>query len=112
CQRFDFIGIGTPRIVARLREIVTGEGMKADDETLEMIARRAGGSMRDAQSLLDQLLAFGDENLTVDQVHHLLGTTQDSRIVELASAVLEHDPKHALELFGQGADEGLQLGEL
>src|SRR5436853_7261861 len=58
CQRFDFAGIGTAQIKDRLREIVQNEGMQADDEVLDMIARRAGGSMRDAQSLLDQLLAF------------------------------------------------------
>src|SRR5947207_1155519 len=50
CQRFDFPGIGTPRIVERLREIVASEGTQADDEALELVARRAGGSMRDAQS--------------------------------------------------------------
>jgi DNA polymerase-3 subunit gamma/tau len=112
CQRFDFIGIGTPGIVARLREIVTREGMEADDEALEMIARRAGGSMRDAQSLLDQLLAFGAERLTADQVHQLLGTAHDDRVLELAAAVLEHDPKRALDLLAVSVDEGLQLGEL
>src|SRR5207249_7474937 len=57
CQRFDFAGIGTTRIVERLRQVVAGEAREADDEALELIARRAGGSMRDAQSLLDQLLA-------------------------------------------------------
>jgi DNA polymerase-3 subunit gamma/tau len=112
CQRFDFAGIGTPRIVQRLREIVAGEGMQADDEALELIARRAGGSMRDAQSLLDQLLAFGGERLTVDQVHHLLGTASDDRVAELAAAALQGDPRRALELLGKAADDGLQLGEL
>src|SRR5947207_3545580 len=52
CQRFDFAGISLPRIVERLRQIVASEGMEADDEALELVARRAGGSMRDAQSLL------------------------------------------------------------
>ncbi len=86
--------------------------MQADDEALERIARRAGGSMRDAQSLLDQLLAFGGERLTSEQVHRLLGTANDERVVALAGAVLDHDAKRALELLAQAADEGLQLGEL
>jgi DNA polymerase-3 subunit gamma/tau len=111
CQRFDFAGIGAARIVDRLREVVAGEGLKADDEALELVARRAGGSMRDAQSLLDQLLAFGGERLTTDQVHQLLGTAHDERVMALAAAVLEHDPRRALELLGAAADEGLQLGE-
>src|SRR5262245_17626780 len=112
CQRFDFLGISLPRIVERLREVVAAEGLEADDDALELVARRAGGSMRDAQSLLDQLLAFGGERLTAEQVHHMLGTAHDDRVAELAAAVLERDPKRALELIGQAAGEGLQLGEL
>jgi len=111
CQRFEFPGIGTARIVERLRQVVAGEGLQADDDALELVARRAGGSMRDAQSLLDQLLAFGGERVTVEQVHSLLGTAQDDRVLALAAAVLDHEPGRAVELLGQGMDEGLQLGE-
>src|SRR5579885_420975 len=96
CQRFDFAGIGTPRIVERLRQIVRREGLQADDDALELVARRAGGSMRDAQSLLDQLLAFGGDRLTAEQVHSLLGTAQDDRVAALAAAALGRDPKRAL----------------
>jgi len=112
CQRFDFAGIGTARIVERLRQVVAGEGMQADPDALALVARRAGGSMRDAQSLLDQLLAFGGERLTAVEVHRLLGTAQDDRVAALAAAVLDHDARRALELLGQAADAGLQLGEL
>ena len=86
--------------------------MQADDEALEMVARRAGGSMRDAQSLLDQLLAFGGDRLTAEQVHSLLGTARDDLVLGLASAVLNHDPKRALEQLDQAAEEGFQMGEL
>src|SRR5205085_251801 len=97
CQRFDFAGIATNRIVERLRQVVASEGMQADDEALELVARRAGGSMRDAQSLLDQLLAFGDSKLTVEHVHRLLGTANEDRVAELAAAVLAHDAKRAVD---------------
>src|SRR5262249_34227101 len=66
----------------------------------------------DAESLLDQLLAFGGERLTSEQVHGLLGTAHDERVAALAAAALEHDPRRALELIAQAADDGLQLGEL
>jgi DNA polymerase III subunit gamma/tau len=112
CQRFDFAGIGTSRIVERLREVVAAEGMQADDEALELIARRASGSMRDAQSLLDQLLSFGSDRLTPDRVHQLLGTAHDDQVFALASAALAHDAKQALELFSKAQEEGLQAGEL
>jgi len=112
CQRFDFAGIGTPRIVERLRQVVAEEKMKADDEALELIARRATGSMRDAQSLLDQVLAFGEERLTAEHVYRLLGTAHVDRVMELAKTILERDSKEALKLLGRSVDEGLQLGEL
>ncbi|HTU23197.1 MAG TPA: DNA polymerase III subunit gamma/tau [Gemmataceae bacterium] len=112
CQRFDFAGIPVPRIAEQLRTIVAREGMQADDEALELVARRAGGSMRDAQSLLDQLLAFGGERLTVDQVHALLGTAGDERILAVAEAVLTHDVTRALDLLDEAVVTGLQLGEL
>src|SRR5262249_17786038 len=112
CQRFDFAGIPMPRIVEHLRAVLRQEGREADDEALERIARRASGSMRDAQSVLDQLLAFGDERLTTDQVHALLGTARDDRIIALADAVLAHDPKGALALLDEIAVSGSQPGEL
>src|SRR3954468_10627519 len=112
CQRFDFAGIASERIVERLRGVVAGEAMRADDEALELIAKRAGGSMRDAQSLLDQLLAFGSDCLTADQVHKLLGTAPDDLIAALAAAILAKDTPNALRLVADGLDQGLQPGEL
>ncbi len=112
CQRFDFAGIAPERILDRLREVVAAEGMAADDEALELVARRAGGSMRDAQSLLDQLLAFGGERLTAEQVHQMLGTAPDDVIAGLAAAVLGKDTRQALALLDVGLGRGLQSGEL
>jgi DNA polymerase-3 subunit gamma/tau len=112
CQRFDFAGIALPRIVERLQSIIEREQVQADPEAIQLIARRAGGSMRDAQSLLDQLLAFGGEKLTADQVHHLLGTAGDERILSLADSLLGNDPKKALDLLDEAVVGGLQLGEL
>lgn len=112
CQRFDFAGIGTKRIVDRLREIVRDEGREADDEALALVARRAGGSMRDGQSLLDQLLAFSGDRLTAEAVHQLLGTAGDERVTVLAAKALGGEPLEAVRLLNDAAEQGLQLGEL
>jgi DNA polymerase III subunit gamma/tau len=112
CQRFDFGTITASRIVDRLRAIVQGDNLQADDEALEMIARRAAGSMRDAQSLLDQLLAFSGDRLTAEQVNRLLGTADEERVVRLAQAILSRDPKAALDHLAKTAEEGLALGEV
>src|SRR5438034_9420005 len=68
--------------------------------------------MRDAQSLLDQLLSFGSERLTAEQVHSLLGTAGDDRVVALAATVFERDPKRPLEVLADFINQGIQLGEL
>jgi DNA polymerase-3 subunit gamma/tau len=112
CQRFDFGGISLPRIVERLRQIVAGEKMQADDAALELVARRAGGSMRDGQSLLDQLLAFSADRLTTETVHQLLGTAHEERIAGLAAAVLQKDAKQGIALLAALVSQGQQLGEL
>ncbi|MFQ3592828.1 MAG: DNA polymerase III subunit gamma/tau [Gemmataceae bacterium] len=112
CQRFDFAGIALPRIVEQLHHIVQREGLQADPDALELIARRAGGSMRDAQSLLDQLLAFAEDKLTADQVHRLLGTAGDDRILALSEAILAKNPALVLDQLAEVSLSGLQLGEL
>lgn len=112
CQRFDFGTITATRIMEHLRTIVAGEGREADDAVLALLARRGNGSMRDAESLLDQLLAFGGERLTMDEVHALLGTAAEERVLGLAGAVLAGEVAQALAMLSACVDEGLQLGEL
>jgi DNA polymerase-3 subunit gamma/tau len=92
---------------------MAGEGMSADDEVLTLVARRAAGSMRDAQTLLDQLLGFvPDGHVTAAAVHALLGTAGDDRVADLAAAILAGDVRTAVEQVTIAADRGLQLGEL
>jgi DNA polymerase III subunit gamma/tau len=112
CQRFDLTLIGAKKIQERLRQIASGEQAEVDDDALELLARRAGGSMRDAQSLLDQALAFSDRHLTVAMVHRLLGTANEDQVAAIANAVLDKDVARALALLGETADAGTQLGEL
>ncbi|MBA2116767.1 DNA polymerase III subunit gamma/tau [Bremerella alba] len=116
CQRFDFGGILPEDIVGRLRHIVDTEQVPADDEALKLIARRANGSMRDSQSLLEQILAFGDSEITVESVHRLLGTADNQQIIDLAGQVLSSDAANALQtvhsVFTEGVDPGQLLEQL
>ncbi|MBI3463406.1 MAG: DNA polymerase III subunit gamma/tau [Planctomycetes bacterium] len=112
CQRFDFGAISSERIQKRLEEIVRSEGIAVDEEVLELLSRRAAGSMRDSLSLLDQLLAFGGEQVTADQLHRLLGTASEDRLLELATSLLTHNAGAATQVVDQGESEGVQLGEL
>jgi len=112
CQRFDFAHVRAARIFDQLKIIVTKEGLQADDKALHILARRAAGSMRDSQSLLDQMLAFAEGALTAEKVHALLGTAGDERVAELADLIMKKDAKGALEALQAHAERGLQLGEL
>ncbi|AMV16687.1 DNA polymerase III subunit gamma/tau [Planctomyces sp. SH-PL14] len=110
CQRFDFGTIATDRIMGRLREIAEAEGRVVDEEALELVARRAAGSMRDSQSLFDQLLAFGSERVQAEDVHRLLGTAPDERIIDLIDAVIRSDRPGVLSRLHNAAEVGVELG--
>jgi DNA polymerase-3 subunit gamma/tau len=111
CQRFDFAHVGPGKIFEQLKRIVEREGFHAEDDALRLIARRAGGSMRDSQSLLDQLLSSVSGTLTADQVNAILGAPGDERVTQLAAAILAHDARSAIELIATWVERGLQVGE-
>jgi DNA polymerase-3 subunit gamma/tau len=112
CQRYDFAGITPELIVSSLAEICEREGIEADRDALQVIARRAGGSMRDAQSLLEQLLASGSRHLTVDLAFQTLGIAPDERILELIEALAEHEPAAALRKLDAAVAVGVQPADL
>ncbi len=112
CQRFDFSSINDRSIGDRLREIAKIEGFEVTEDALELVARRARGSMRDSQSLFDQLLAFSDGTVSSDDVHRMLGTAGDERLVELFDAILEHRPGEVLAQLDASFGLGVQPGEL
>jgi DNA polymerase III subunit gamma/tau len=112
CQRYDFAGI-TPEVIAvTLGEICRQEHVEAEPEALQIVARRAGGSLRDAQSLLDRLLASGSPLLTMEVVNSLLGTASDERLLAIIEALANHDAAAAFRLLEQSAGEGVQPAEI
>src|SRR5262245_41653174 len=112
CQRFDFAHVGPTKIFEQLKVIVSREGHEADDEALRLVARRAAGPMRGSRSRLAQLRAPAHGKLTAGNVHAVLGTAGDERVTELATAILGHDPRTALNRIAEWTDRGLQIGEL
>jgi DNA polymerase-3 subunit gamma/tau len=111
CQRFDF-GLIRPEAIAKhLETIVAQENLQADPAAIDLVARRASGSMRDAESLLDQLLSFG-EPVTPTLVHRLLGTAPAERVAGIAKAIFEHDTNTGLGILGSSLREGSQAVEL
>ncbi len=111
CQRYDFAGITPDQIAESLAEICKREGVAADDDALRAIARRASGSMRDAQSLLEQLLSV-DDRLTAEVVHQQLGIASDERTLDLLEALSNRDAAAVLALVDQAVASGVQPPEL
>lgn len=112
CQRFDFSPVQTDEIAKALRAIATSEGVTADEQALALLARRANGSMRDSQSLLEQLFSFCGNQISIDEVHQLLGTADMSRISAIATAMANADPTETLNLIHRGMIEGVDAGQM
>lgn len=110
-QRFDFRRIGPHAIVARLKQVVAAERLQADDDALHLIAKSADGGMRDALSLLDQVLSFGEGPVTAARVREVLGLISDELYGEMLRAIVERDPAAVFRLVDRLLEAGADLGE-
>jgi DNA polymerase-3 subunit gamma/tau len=112
CQRFDFPPVQTDQILGRLKLICETEGTDADDAALRLIARRAAGSMRDSQSLLEQLLSFGGNRITVEDVHGMLGTADEARLANFAKCLIDRNASGSLIELDDAVNAGVDPGQL
>jgi DNA polymerase-3 subunit gamma/tau len=97
CQRFDFRKIPLVRVAAKLREIADAEGLTITDRSLALIARHGEGSMRDALSTLDQVIAFCGEQVDDEDVQALLGMVDRRLLLDAVEAIIQRDPRRALD---------------
>ena len=112
CQRFDFRAIPTAVIAERLAEVVKSEKLKADPELLSMVARLGNGSMRDALSLLDRIMASGEKKLTVSLLEELLGLAPRELVGRLIDAFATGEPSAALEAASELINAGTSPDQL
>jgi len=116
CQRFDLRRVDVPELVAHFKRIVEKEGAKADDDALALVARAAGGSVRDGLSILDQAIAMGQGHVSEDGVRAMLGLADRGRLFDLLELVFAGKAGPALTAFaaliGDGADPGQLMGDL
>ncbi|AGP33423.1 DNA polymerase III subunit gamma/tau [Sorangium cellulosum] len=112
CQRYDFKLIGAQQIAARLRWVLEQEKIPADDPALSALAREAAGSMRDAMSLLDQVIAWvgtSGDRITAEGVAKVLGVADRVVLHRLAEALVDGDPAACVRIVGELAQEGYDL---
>jgi DNA polymerase-3 subunit gamma/tau len=108
CQRFDFRRITTADIVRRLRQVVDGEKLQVDDAVLAAVARSSHGGMRDAESLLDQLVSFKAKGLSEGDVAAVIGEARGGHLADLLAAIRGGDAAKVFTtlaaIFASGVD--------
>ncbi len=112
CQRFDFAGIEANAIQTRLAQIAAAEGVEIEADALQILAMRASGSMRDSQSLLEQLLSGGGTSITVSDVTNMLGIAPAARLTQLVMPLVNRDAALALSQLDTAIAEGVDIGQL
>ena len=116
CQRYDFRRGSVALVAGKLARICAQEGIGVAPDALEFIARRAEGSFRDAESLLDQLASFGVECVTLEQVQRVLGSVPLALISEMLGALVARDTAAGLGAINQAIEDGAEprqfLGEI
>jgi DNA polymerase-3 subunit gamma/tau len=108
-QVYEFRTITSKAIAAQLRKIVDAEGIEAGDAALQLIARDADGSMRDAQSKLDQVIAFTGKSVTVEDASAVLGLVGRDLLLDAMTAVADENAPAAFELAGRAVELGYDL---
>jgi DNA polymerase-3 subunit gamma/tau len=112
CQRFDLRPIPTQTIANHLLHIAREEGIQLDETAAWAIAKGADGGMRDAQSMLDQLVAFCGDHILENNVLDIFGFTSREKVAELTRALLERETAGALALVQKEAETGRDLTQL
>jgi DNA polymerase-3 subunit gamma/tau len=107
CQRFDFRRASLEDLRRKLNRICESEGIAIETAALELIARSAAGSFRDAESLLDQLASYGDDEITLTQVQAVLGTVSSQAIGKLVGHLVKRDVASGLDLINQVVGDGV-----
>lgn len=111
CQRFDFRRIPIEDITTHLKEIAQIEQIEIDEESLYLIARKSDGGMRDALSLLDQVLSFADGPIKINLVQEVLSELPLITFANVTEAILNHDAVKLMQLYQDVVNQGVDLGE-
>jgi DNA polymerase-3 subunit gamma/tau len=111
CQRFDFRGVAYRELARALRKIIDAESIAIDEQSLLYIVKRAGGSVRDAQSILEQVISYCGKEITKYKVAELLGIVGSESIQAASDAILSRDAENILDIVNALIIQGHDLGE-
>lgn len=112
CQRFDFKRVSSKDIANRMAYICEKENIQAEEKALSLIARNSQGALRDALSILDQCMSFGNEIIEYNDVIELLGTVNIDELFELSQAIIDENTKKTLQILNEFITWGKDIRNL
>ena len=112
CQRFDFKRISETFISGRIKEICDIENINIDESGINEIARLSDGGMRDALSILDQVVAFSDDKITLEDIHMINGTLTQEQLSKFVQYIINNDLYNNLNLIEKWDNEGKNLSKI
>lgn len=101
CQRFDFKRVTVKDMSDRMKKICNEENIEVEDKALNLISRNSQGALRDALSILDQCISFGDDKIEYKDVVELLGTVNVEQLFEMAKCIINQDTKKSLQILNE-----------
>ncbi len=111
CQSFYFRRISIEEMMEKLKRIAEEEKINIDSSSLRLIAEGATGSMRDAESILDQVIAYSENRVTPDEVRDILGLIPRETLFQMIETIINHDTEKGLKLVGELVKEGIELNK-
>ena len=111
CQRFNFRRLSTQDIANKLKQIAKSEKITIDDAALFNIARQASGSMRDAESIMDQLSTYCKNKITVEDTNSILGLIEQEKLYKFSQHIIDKDTAAAIKFINEMTDDGTDLNQ-
>lgn len=112
CQRFDFKRVTINEMVKRMKDICAGENIEVEEKALNLIASNSQGALRDALSILDQCMSFGEDKITYDDVVELMGTVNIDQLFDLSQYIIDQDIKKSLQSLNEFISWGKDIRNL
>ena len=111
CQRFNFRRLSSQDIAKKLKQIAKNENITIDEQALFNIARQASGSMRDAESIMDQLATYCKNKITAEDANSILGLIEQERLHTFTRHIIDKDTASAIKFINAITDEGIDLNQ-
>lgn len=112
CQKFQFKRIDSQEILLSLKKISKGEGVSMDDETYNLIINNSDGSLRDAQSIMEQLVSSGKEDIDYEYAANILGVVSKDILFKLVNSIINQEPGDLLEILDETISSGKDIEQL